>query len=54
MIKLLQLLGTNGKSTTTKLIGDISKKKKLRLFVGGNIGEPLCNAFISKKFLIIM
>lgn len=33
--------GTNGKSTTTMLVGTILKAAGLRTFVGGNLGEPL-------------
>ncbi len=47
--KVIAITGTNGKSTTTKLIGDILKKNKISSFVGGNIGEPLCNAFVQNK-----
>ncbi len=47
--KIIAITGTNGKSTTTKLIGDILKKNNIKTFVGGNIGEPLCNAFISNE-----
>ena len=47
--KIIAITGTNGKSTTTKLIGDILKKKYRKTFVGGNLGEPLCNS-IKKKF----
>jgi len=47
--KIVAITGTNGKSTTTKLIGDILKKNKIQTFVGGNIGEALCNAFLLKK-----
>ena len=47
--KIIAITGTNGKSTTTKLIGDILKKKYRRTFVGGNLGEPLCNS-IKKNF----
>ena len=39
----------NGKSTTTKLVGDILKKSNLKTFIGGNIGRPLCYNFLSKK-----
>ena len=46
MKKLIAITGTNGKSTTTKLIGDIIKKNKIKTFIGGNIGEPLCKSFI--------
>jgi UDP-N-acetylmuramoylalanine--D-glutamate ligase len=42
--KIIAITGTNGKSTTTKLIGDILKKKYRKTFVGGNLGEPLCNS----------
>ena len=47
--KIIAVTGTNGKSTTTKLIGDILKNNKINTFVGGNIGEPLCNSIITKK-----
>ena len=47
--KIIAITGTNGKSTTTKLIGNILKKTNNKTFVGGNIGEPLCNAFISQN-----
>ena len=47
--KIVAITGTNGKSTTTKLIGDILKKNNIKTFVGGNIGESLCNAFLLKK-----
>ena len=39
--KTIAITGTNGKSTTTKLIGDIIKLNKEKVFVGGNIGLPL-------------
>ena len=47
--KIIAITGTNGKSTTTKLIGEILKKKYRKTFVGGNLGEPLCNS-IKKNF----
>ncbi len=47
--KVIAITGTNGKSTTTKLIGDILKKSNNQTFVGGNIGEPLCNSLLSRK-----
>ena len=47
--KIIAITGTNGKSTTTKLIGDMLKKKYKNIFVGGNIGEALCNSFTNKK-----
>jgi UDP-N-acetylmuramoylalanine--D-glutamate ligase len=33
--------GTNGKSTTTSIVGAILASHGLRAFVGGNLGEPL-------------
>ncbi len=47
--KIIAITGTNGKSTTTKLIGDLLRKNNYTSFVGGNIGKPLLNAFLSKK-----
>jgi UDP-N-acetylmuramoylalanine--D-glutamate ligase len=38
---LVAVTGTNGKSTTTTLIGEMIKAGGKRVFVGGNIGAPL-------------
>lgn len=38
---IVAVTGTNGKTTTTTLIGNILKKAGKKIFVGGNIGEPL-------------
>jgi UDP-N-acetylmuramoylalanine--D-glutamate ligase len=38
---LIAITGTNGKTTTTTLIGHILAKDGKRVFVGGNIGNPL-------------
>ena len=35
------ITGTNGKTTTTTLIGELLQKTERRVFVGGNIGVPL-------------
>ena len=35
--------GTNGKSTTTSLVGAMLEAHGLRTFVGGNLGEPLAD-----------
>jgi UDP-N-acetylmuramoylalanine-D-glutamate ligase len=47
--KVIAITGTNGKSTTTKLIGDIIKRKFKNTFVGGNIGDALCNSIVNKS-----
>lgn len=38
---VIAITGTNGKTTTTSLLGDIFKADGRRTFVGGNIGTPL-------------
>ena len=38
---LIGVTGTNGKSTTTTLIGEMLKANGAKAFVGGNIGAPL-------------
>lgn len=41
---LLAITGTNGKSTTTALLGAILRQGGQRVFVGGNLGTPLIEA----------
>jgi UDP-N-acetylmuramoylalanine--D-glutamate ligase len=38
---MIAVTGTNGKTTTTTLIGEIIAKSGMSVFVGGNIGTPL-------------
>ncbi|MCX7990761.1 MAG: UDP-N-acetylmuramoyl-L-alanine--D-glutamate ligase [Proteobacteria bacterium] len=38
---IIAITGTNGKTTTTTLIGEILKSAGKKVFVGGNIGTPL-------------
>jgi UDP-N-acetylmuramoylalanine--D-glutamate ligase len=38
---IVAITGTNGKTTTTSLIGEILSKAGKKVFVGGNIGAPL-------------
>ena len=40
---IIAITGTNGKTTTTSLIGEIFSKARGNVFVGGNIGNPLIN-----------
>lgn len=39
--KVVGITGTNGKSTTTALIGELARGLGWRSFVGGNFGEPV-------------
>ena len=41
---VLAVTGTNGKSTTTTLIGECLREQGQRVFVGGNLGTPLLDA----------
>jgi UDP-N-acetylmuramoylalanine--D-glutamate ligase len=41
---LLLVGGTNGKSTTTSLLGELLKSAGLNVFVGGNLGTPAAEA----------
>ena len=38
---LIAITGTNGKTTTTSLLGEMFRNAGKRVFVGGNIGTPL-------------
>jgi UDP-N-acetylmuramoylalanine--D-glutamate ligase len=40
-VPLIAVTGTNGKTTTTTLLGEILKSSGKKVFVGGNIGTPL-------------
>jgi len=44
---IVAITGTNGKSTTTSLIGHILQKGGLKAFVGGNLGTPLSEYVLS-------
>ena len=46
---LIAITGTNGKSTTTTLIGEILTAAKKKVFVGGNLGVPFISA-VSKPW----
>jgi len=42
---MLGITGTNGKSTTTALLGELMKRHAPNTFVGGNLGTPLTRAY---------
>jgi len=48
---ILAITGTNGKSTTTTLLGEMVKAAGMRTFVGGNLGTPLIDACIAETAL---
>ena len=43
-LPVVAISGTNGKTTTTALVGDMLERSGQRVFVGGNIGKPLISA----------
>ena len=52
--KSILVTGTNGKSTTCKIISHILKKRGFKTYLGGNIGTPILNSKIKQNsFLII-
>jgi len=44
---ILAVTGTNGKSTTVTLVGLLLERSGKRAFVGGNLGQPLCEAALA-------
>ncbi len=52
--KSIVVTGTNGKSTTCKILAHILKKTKYRPVLGGNIGAPVLSLKINKKDTMII
>ena len=48
-LPVVAISGTNGKTTTTALAGDMLKHSGKRVFVGGNIGNPLITLLNEKE-----
>ena len=48
-VPFIAITGTNGKSTTTSLIGEVLKRCKKRFILGGNIGFPLAEEILESK-----
>ncbi len=46
---IIAITGTNGKTTTTTLMGEVFEKAHQSVFVGGNIGDPLINYVVEGK-----
>ncbi len=47
-VPVLAVTGSNGKSTTVTLVGELLSRAGLRPFVGGNLGDPPC-AFVGPE-----
>ena len=52
--KSIVVTGTNGKSTTCKLISHLLKKNKFKVLLGGNIGTPILDLKIKKNSYVII
>lgn len=48
-LPVIAITGTNGKTTTTTLIGEMLKSCGMNPFVGGNIGTPLVDQLMGKE-----
>ena len=48
-LPVVAISGTNGKTTTTALVGDMLTRSGQRAFVGGNIGNPLIGMFKERE-----
>ena len=52
--KSIVVTGTNGKSTTCKLISHLLKKNKFKVLIGGNIGTPILDLKIKKDSYVVI
>ena len=52
--KSIVVTGTNGKSTTCKILSHVLKKNNFQPILGGNIGAPVLSLKIKKKNIIII
>ena len=53
-VKSIVVTGTNGKSTTCKLVEHIFRSNKIDAKLGGNIGKPILDLKIKKKSIVII
>ena len=52
--KSIVVTGTNGKSTTCKILEHVMKKNNIKASLGGNIGKPILTLGSSKKTIFII
>ncbi len=52
--KSIVVTGTNGKSTTCKLLAQLLKKNKIKFSLGGNIGTPILDIISTKNSYVII
>ena len=52
--KVIMITGTNGKSTMSKLIYDLLKKSKKKVYIGGNYGTPVLDLPYKEKSAIFV
>jgi len=51
---IIAITGTNGKSTTTTLVGEILRAAGKRVFIGGNLGVPFISAVSNEWDWIVL
>ncbi len=47
--KIITITGTNGKTTTTTLVGEILKRAKFNTYIVGNIGVGILQEIVKSK-----
>ena len=53
-IKSIVITGTNGKSTTCKILEHVLKKNRINAKLGGNIGKPVLNLKLNDRPIVII
>ena len=53
-VKSIVVTGTNGKSTTCKILEHLFKKNKFKVNVCGNIGKPILNLKLQKNSIVVI
>ena len=53
-LKSVMVTGSNGKSTTCKILEYLLNKNKINAVLGGNIGKPVLSINLKKKPLVII